>query len=150
MKLSAALMRITPSRFGCTPILIQNSTGAASTNQRTKPMSEITDEMARFTLDEIRTIGQKIYWASLSDRRGLAYRQLEIDDETWQDINEAIGLAAVKAVAPMIERAVLEKALQAVANAGWYQQTLDVSWTHVDNQIDHAETAIRALIGDSQ
>jgi hypothetical protein len=62
----------------------------------------------------------------------------------------AYAVEAVKAVAPMIERAVLEKALQAVANAGWYQQTLDVSWTHVDNQIDHAETAIRALIGDSQ
>lgn len=44
-------------------------------------------------------IGKTIYLKALDDRRGFRYDQLGIhDDEIWNDIFEAIGLAALKAV----------------------------------------------------
>lgn len=45
-------------------------------------------------------IGKAIYLAALDDRRGFRYDQLGIDDdEIWTEIFEAIGAAAIKAVA---------------------------------------------------
>lgn len=45
-------------------------------------------------------IGKAIYMEALDDRRGFRYDQLEIhDDEIWEEIFEAMGDAAIKAVA---------------------------------------------------
>jgi hypothetical protein len=45
-------------------------------------------------------VGQKIYLSALDDRRGFRYDQLGIDDDAlWTEIFEAIGRAAIKAVA---------------------------------------------------
>lgn len=44
-------------------------------------------------------IGKAIYMKALDDRRGFRYDQLGIDDdEIWNDIFEAMGLAALSAV----------------------------------------------------
>ena len=44
-------------------------------------------------------IGKEIYLTALDDRRGFRYDQLGIDDdEIWEEIFVAIGLAAINAV----------------------------------------------------
>ena len=45
-------------------------------------------------------IGQTIYLDALDDRRGFRYDQIGIDDDAiWEEIFEAIGKAAINAVA---------------------------------------------------
>lgn len=50
-------------------------------------------------------IGKAIYLKALDDRRGFRYDQLGIDDDDiWNEIFEAIGNEALKAVAEIGER----------------------------------------------
>ncbi len=48
-------------------------------------------------------IGKAIYLKALDDRRGFRYDQIGIhDDETWTDIFEAMGKAAIEAIQKQI------------------------------------------------
>lgn len=65
-------------------------------------------------------------------------------------LNDETLRKAIEAVAPLIQVAALEEARQAVADAGWYQNSPDVKWEIVDCQIDHSESAITDLIRNSE
>ncbi len=51
----------------------------------------ITDTQAK-------EIGKKIYCKALSDRRNFAFRQLDIDDDIWEEIFVDIGKEAYKVI----------------------------------------------------